>query len=118
MELCRVIQQSGINPTIPRVDSELPGLNTRLTESQRRQLRDHICAVGIDGNPALLKILAEIDDDFELLMVFIAASSFDDRTPRQTTEFLEASGISATVIAQALEAVLDSLQAGFVHGRN
>jgi hypothetical protein len=95
-------------------------MKTRLTTDQRRQLRDFVSAVGIDGNPVLLKILAEIDDDdFELLTTCVVASVFDNRTPRQTTDYLKERGICVTDILRALRAVLDSVQGPqFVHGWN
>jgi hypothetical protein len=94
-------------------------MKTRMTTDQRRQLRNYISAVGVSGNPALLKILAEIDGDFELLATCVIASLFDNQTPRQTTEFLRERGISATDIAWALKAVIAGVQGPqFVHGWN
>jgi hypothetical protein len=94
-------------------------MKTRLTADQRRQLRDYISAIGVSGNPVLLKALAEIDDDFELLTICVVASAFDRRTPQQTSEFLKARGICATHIARALKVVFDSVQGQpFVHGWN
>ena len=50
------------------------GMETRMTTDQRRALRDYISAVGLGKNPVLLKIPAEIDDDFELLTTCVVAS--------------------------------------------
>jgi hypothetical protein len=48
-----------------------------MVEFQRRALRDYISAVGIGKTPVLLKILTEIEDDFELIKVCVIASVFD-----------------------------------------
>jgi len=72
--------------------------------------------------PELLEILARIvdgEDDFELVQVYILASVFDDRTPRQTTEFLCKCGICLTDIIRALKTVYDRVQGlPVVHGWN
>jgi hypothetical protein len=94
-------------------------MKSQLTIDQRLQLRDYISAVGVSGNPVLLKTLVEIDDDFTLLTIYVVALAFDRRTLRQTTEFLKACGICASDIARALKVVFDSVQGqSFVHGWN
>jgi hypothetical protein len=77
-------------------------MKTRMTPNQRRALRDYVCAVGVGKTPLLLEILAEIEDDSELLMVSVIASIFDGRTPRETTEFLRERGICESDIARGV----------------
>ena len=59
-----------------------------MTTNQRRVLRDCISAVGVGKTPVLLEILAEIEDDFELLKTFVIAQIFDGQTAQEITEFL------------------------------
>ena len=94
-------------------------MKTHLTDFQRRQLCDYISTVGLGENPVLLEILAEVDDDFELLTTCVVAATFDNQTPRQTTEFLKERGIRRRDILRALRAVLAGVQgSSFVHGWN
>ena len=89
-----------------------------MTTDQRGQLRDYVSAVGISGNPVLLKILAEVEDDFELLKVCVIGDIFDGKTPRQTSRFLRERGIRETDIVKVFGAVLADVQLRFVHGSN
>ena len=87
-----------------------------MTTDQRRALRDYISAVGVGKNPVLLKILEEIEGDFELIKVCVIASVFDDQTPRETTEFLRERGICEPDIARVFRVLLADVQGGhFVH---
>jgi hypothetical protein len=88
-------------------------MKTQMTDSQRRQMRTYVSAIGVGKAPELLGILARIvdgEDDFELVQVYILASIFDDRAPQQTTEFLTECGIGVADIVQALKTVYDRVQ--------
>jgi hypothetical protein len=92
-----------------------------MTASQRRQLRDHVCAVGVSRSPELLTALSEIEDtdDFELLKACVVADILDGKKPRQTSAFLLSHGICESDIAGVFGTVLASAQtAQFVHGWN
>jgi hypothetical protein len=90
-----------------------------LTTEQRQQLRDYISAVGVGKNSVLLRILEEIENDFELVKVFVVASAFDGQTPRQTTELLRERGVCEADIVRALRELLAEVRpAPFVHGWN
>ena len=92
-----------------------------MTPNQRRQLRDHVSAVGVSKSPELLKALSEITntDDFDLLRACVVADIFDGRTPRQTSAFLLSHGICESDIARVLGVVLASTQSPcVVHGWN
>jgi hypothetical protein len=96
-------------------------LKTALTNSQRRQLRDHVSAIGVSKSPELLMALSEIEDtdDFELLKACVVADIFDGKTPRQTSAFLLSHGICESDIARMIGVVLASAQPPcVVHGWN
>jgi hypothetical protein len=60
-----------------------------LTQPQRRRLRDYIRQVGTEKKPELLKLLAEIDGDMQLLTSTLLAAYFDGKSADEQIAFLK-----------------------------